>query len=153
MLFRSVGVHAAADTEYSWPFYGQLVGAWFSSHPAIQQVNSRTENRAHPATAYVDALTSHPARFGRQLEALLGMAGIRVVAENRADAKYPVVQAAAILAKVTRDAEIARLARRWGPLGSGYPSDPVTRAWLAGALRRGPLPPFVRRSWATLARV
>ena len=29
-----VGVHAAADTEYEWPFYGQLVGAYFQSHPA-----------------------------------------------------------------------------------------------------------------------
>ncbi|MGW5263471.1 ThuA domain-containing protein [Microbispora sp. NPDC004025] len=48
-----VGVHAAADTEYAWPFYGQLVGAWFASHPAIQQVNSKTENRAHPATAHL----------------------------------------------------------------------------------------------------
>ncbi|MFC5834185.1 ThuA domain-containing protein [Nonomuraea insulae] len=48
-----VGVHAAADTEYGWPFYGQLVGAWFASHPAIQQVNSKTENRAHPATAHL----------------------------------------------------------------------------------------------------
>src|SRR5438552_13638681 len=48
-----VGVHAAADTEYDWPFYGQLVGAYFQSHPAIQQVNSRTENRAHPATAHL----------------------------------------------------------------------------------------------------
>jgi type 1 glutamine amidotransferase len=48
-----VGVHAAADTEYAWPFYGQLVGAWFASHPAIQQVNSRTEDRANPATAHL----------------------------------------------------------------------------------------------------
>jgi type 1 glutamine amidotransferase len=32
-----VGVHAAADTEYDWPFYGELLaGAWFRSHPAIQ---------------------------------------------------------------------------------------------------------------------
>lgn len=28
-----VGVHAAADTEYSWPWYGRLVGAFFHSHP------------------------------------------------------------------------------------------------------------------------
>jgi glucose/arabinose dehydrogenase/type 1 glutamine amidotransferase len=48
-----VGVHAAADTEYDWPFYGQLVGAYFASHPAIQQVDSKTENRAHPATAHL----------------------------------------------------------------------------------------------------
>jgi uncharacterized protein len=28
-----VGVHAAADTEYDWPWYGELVGAYFRSHP------------------------------------------------------------------------------------------------------------------------
>ncbi|WP_371786133.1 ThuA domain-containing protein [Streptosporangium subroseum] len=46
-----VGVHAAADTEYDWPFYGQLVGAYFSSHPAIQQAGVKVENRGHAATA------------------------------------------------------------------------------------------------------
>ncbi|MDG6109515.1 ThuA domain-containing protein [Dactylosporangium aurantiacum] len=48
-----VGVHAAADTEYSWPWYGNLVGAWFSSHPAQQQATIRVEDRAHPATAHL----------------------------------------------------------------------------------------------------
>ena len=48
-----VGVHAAADTEYSWPYYGQLVGAWFNSHPAIQQVTARVEDRNHPSTAHL----------------------------------------------------------------------------------------------------
>ncbi|MEJ2858563.1 MULTISPECIES: ThuA domain-containing protein [unclassified Saccharothrix] len=48
-----LGIHSAADTEYDWPFYGELVGAWFSSHPAIQQATVRVENRAHPATAHL----------------------------------------------------------------------------------------------------
>ncbi|MGN9808311.1 ThuA domain-containing protein [Micromonospora sp. BQ11] len=48
-----VGIHSAADTEYNWPWYGQLVGAWFASHPAIQQATVRVENRAHPATAHL----------------------------------------------------------------------------------------------------
>ncbi|CAL9436752.1 hypothetical protein SUDANB95_02148 [Actinosynnema sp. ALI-1.44] len=48
-----VGVHSAADTEYDWPFYGELVGAYFASHPAIQQATVRVENRAHPATAHL----------------------------------------------------------------------------------------------------
>jgi type 1 glutamine amidotransferase len=46
-----VGIHSASDTEYDWPFYGQLVGAYFASHPAIQQATERVENRAHAATA------------------------------------------------------------------------------------------------------
>lgn len=28
-----VGIHAAADTEYEWPWYGELVGAYFNGHP------------------------------------------------------------------------------------------------------------------------
>jgi type 1 glutamine amidotransferase len=50
-----VGIHSAADTEYDWPFYGELVGAYFSSHPAIQQATVRVENRAHPATQHLGA--------------------------------------------------------------------------------------------------
>ncbi|WP_329428862.1 ThuA domain-containing protein [Streptosporangium sp. NBC_01495] len=50
-----VGVHAAADTEYDWPWYGGLVGAYFASHPAIQQVTVRVEDRTHPSTAHLPA--------------------------------------------------------------------------------------------------
>jgi glucose/arabinose dehydrogenase len=32
-----MGIHAASDTEYRWPWYGKLVGAYFKSHPQIQQ--------------------------------------------------------------------------------------------------------------------
>lgn len=32
-----VGIHAATDTEYDWPWYGKLVGAYFGSHPPGQQ--------------------------------------------------------------------------------------------------------------------
>ncbi|WP_424862437.1 ThuA domain-containing protein [Streptomyces sp. MMS24-I29] len=49
-----MGVHAAADTEYDWPFYGGLVGAYFSSHPAIQPATVRVEDHEHPATAHLD---------------------------------------------------------------------------------------------------
>ena len=51
-----VGVHAAADTEYDWPFYGDLVGARFASHPAVQPATVRVEDRAHPATAHLPAV-------------------------------------------------------------------------------------------------
>ncbi|MFE0170939.1 ThuA domain-containing protein [Streptomyces sp. NPDC059002] len=48
-----VGVHAAADTEYDWPFYGRLAGAYFQSHPAIQPAKIHVEDHAHPATAHL----------------------------------------------------------------------------------------------------
>ncbi|MDQ0765214.1 ThuA domain-containing protein [Streptomyces canus] len=44
-----VGIHAAADTEYDWAFYGGLAGAYFQSHPAIQPATVVAEDRAHPS--------------------------------------------------------------------------------------------------------
>jgi glucose/arabinose dehydrogenase len=46
-----VGIHAASDTEYDWPWYGGLVGAYFSSHPANQTATVRIEDPAHPSTS------------------------------------------------------------------------------------------------------
>ncbi|WP_326570805.1 ThuA domain-containing protein [Actinacidiphila glaucinigra] len=48
-----MGVHAAADTEYDWPFYGGLVGAYFQGHPQIQKATVRAEDHDHPATAHL----------------------------------------------------------------------------------------------------
>ncbi len=45
-----VGVHAAADTEYSWPWYGKLVGAYFKGHPRIQPADVVVEDRTHRST-------------------------------------------------------------------------------------------------------
>jgi glucose/arabinose dehydrogenase/type 1 glutamine amidotransferase len=49
-----MGVHAAADTEYDWEFYGGLVGAYFASHPQIQPATVRVEDHDHPATSHID---------------------------------------------------------------------------------------------------
>jgi type 1 glutamine amidotransferase len=49
------GIHAAADTEYAWAWYGNLVGAYFQSHPAIQNATVRVEDRTHPSTAPLPA--------------------------------------------------------------------------------------------------
>lgn len=46
-----VGIHAATDTEYDWPWYNQLVGAYFLSHPPVQQTAViKVVDRSHPAT-------------------------------------------------------------------------------------------------------
>src|SRR5690349_8515065 len=37
-----VGIHAAADTEYDWPWYGELVGAYFNGHPNDPNVRDAT---------------------------------------------------------------------------------------------------------------
>ena len=48
-----VGVHAASDTHYDWPWYGDLVGAYFAGHPpGTQLATVRIENHDHPSTAH-----------------------------------------------------------------------------------------------------
>ena len=48
-----VGVHAASDTEYDWPWYGNLVGAYFASHPANQTADIHVEDRGNASTAHL----------------------------------------------------------------------------------------------------
>lgn len=50
-----VGVHAAACTEYGWPYYGRLLAARFDRHPAYQPGRVRVTDRAHPATRHLGA--------------------------------------------------------------------------------------------------
>jgi len=42
-----VGVHSASDTEYDWPWYGKLVGAYFANHPDVQQHVIEKVDTAH----------------------------------------------------------------------------------------------------------
>ncbi len=44
-----VGIHAASDTEYDWPWYGKMVGAYFDSHPKIQGAVVHVKNHGHQA--------------------------------------------------------------------------------------------------------
>ncbi|MBK6284866.1 MAG: ThuA domain-containing protein [Draconibacterium sp.] len=44
-----VGIHAAADCEYEWQFYGKLVGGYFKTHPEQQEATVVFEKSDHPA--------------------------------------------------------------------------------------------------------
>ncbi|MEV5185083.1 ThuA domain-containing protein [Streptomyces werraensis] len=48
-----VGVHAAACTEYGWPYYGDLLGARFAGHPPVQPGRALVEDHDHPATRHL----------------------------------------------------------------------------------------------------
>ena len=109
--------------------------------------------RLRPEVVVVDACDPDAERFGRNLADRSARAGcpVEVHAHHKADRDFPVVGASSIVAKVERDRAIARIARRAGrDLGSGYPSDRVTRECLREILKVRPLPPYVRRSWATV---
>ncbi|WP_456420540.1 ribonuclease HII [Thermococcus sp.] len=109
--------------------------------------------KVRPDIIYADAADVNEERFARELGERLSFKA-RIVAKHRADAIFPVVSAASIVAKVTRDREIEKLKEKYGEIGSGYPSDPRTRAFLESYYREhGEFPPIVRRNWKTLRKI
>lgn len=55
-----VGIHAATDTEYDWPWYGKLAGAYFTSHPAVQEAKFIIKDKKHSSTKFLtDSVWMH----------------------------------------------------------------------------------------------
>jgi ribonuclease HII len=103
-----------------------------------------------PDVAYVDASDVLADRFEKHISEKLSFK-VKIISEHKADAKYPVVSAASIIAKVERDHAIEELKGKYsniGDMGSGYASDPKTIRFLEKwyAMYRS-YPEFVRKSW------
>ncbi len=75
----------------------------------------------------------------------------KIKAEHKADANYPAVSSASIIAKVVRDREIEKLKKQYGDLGSGYPADPKTKEFLLKNVDKDFN--FIRYSWETARRL
>ena len=105
-----------------------------------------------PEKAIVDAVDVKAERFQ---ENLCKDTGLNVIAEHKADDKYIEVSAASIIAKAERDDQIKEINKDFiksGGIGSGYPSDPTTKKFLAN-YTYDEMPEFVRKSWATVAKM
>jgi ribonuclease HII len=109
-----------------------------------------------PAEIYLDAADVKAERFGARIGDLSGLAakGAKIVSEHKADAKYPIVSAASIIAKVERDLTIERYHEKYGDFGSGYPNDPKTIKFVRDLVRNGEkLPPIIRKSWESVRKI
>jgi len=110
--------------------------------------------KLRPETAYVDAADVDEIEFKRSVRRELAF-DVEIVSQHNADELFPVVSAASILAKVCRDREMRSIEESIGmTIGSGYPSDPDTIAFLEKWIReKGSLPPHTRASWDTARRL
>lgn len=111
---------------------------------------ARLADRVRPDHVFVDLLGTSPDRFQISLLRLLDFP-VRVTTSAHAEDRFPVTAAASIIAKTRRDALVAEIdalyGSRFGPVGSGYPSDPKTAAFLraaSGALNSSGI---IRQSW------
>ncbi len=107
---------------------------------------------------YLDSADVDEERFGHSFSEKLGFAA-EVVSEHEADANYPIVSAASIVAKVERDKKLEEIRKEIEPelgipLGSGYPSDERTRLFIKKWIEKfGDVPPHTRRSWKTVRKI
>ncbi len=99
---------------------------------------------------YIDLPEKNASKFIRKAK----LVGRDVVAEHKADLLYPIVGAASILAKVTRDRGIKELGKRLGEeIGSGYPADERTIAAIKNPEIRAKLKGEIRTRWSTMERI
>lgn len=102
-------------------------------------------NELKPQKAIVDCPSNNIPAYTAYLKQFLTVS-VDLTLEHNAE-KHVQVAAASILAKVTRDRIIEELKKNYGDCGSGYPSDPQTKAFL---LKNAHIHPEIfRKSWAT----
>jgi ribonuclease HII len=117
----------------------------------VARAHAEVINKIAPDIAYVDACDVNPSRYAEMVKNHLD-SSCEVVSEHHADQTFKVVSAASIIAKVTRDREIKNLSKQFGDIGSGYPADPVTIAFLSAYIKSHNDPPSIaRKSWKTVS--
>ena len=116
----------------------------------IARAHAQAIDKLSPSIAYVDACDVNAFRYADMVKSHLETS-CELVSEHNADQTFKVVSAASIVAKVTRDRAITALSKKYGEIGSGYPSDPVTIAFLSAYIDEHKCPPpIARKSWKTV---
>jgi len=75
-----------------------------------------------------------------------------IYCEHKADINHPSVSSASILAKVRREEEVSKIKKQfkeYGDIGSGYPSDPMTKEFLKKHGEKLKDSGIFRKTWAT----
>lgn len=104
-----------------------------------------------PDIAQIGSADVKPMRFKEMiLSEMKSSMQMEIISTHHAEDQFPAVAAASIVAKTTRDRLVKELHKEYGDFGSGYPSDPRTRAYIREMLARKTLPRIVRRSWKTI---
>jgi ribonuclease HII len=100
-----------------------------------------------PDRAIIDCPSPNIKAYSEYILERLGGQRVELVCAHHADRDFPVVGAASIIAKVTRDRMIEELKRKLGiDFGSGYIADPKTKAFLDRYWDT--YPDIFRHSWA-----
>ena len=110
------------------------------------QKSAEILNELNPDKAIIDAPSNNIKSYREYLVKHVNNKKANLVLEHKADVNYPVVSAASILAKVTRDSEIEKIKKEIKiDFGSGYMSDPKTVEFLKSNFEK--YHEIFRKSW------
>ncbi|MBS3127722.1 ribonuclease HII [Candidatus Woesearchaeota archaeon] len=114
---------------------------WLEALKAVEIIDA-----LKPERAIIDSPSPNIPAFQNYLEKKLSHHPKELICAHKADAKYLTVGAASILAKNTREEEVAKIKNFIGiDFGSGYPSDPKTKRFAKDYHEQ--FPEFFRKSW------
>ncbi len=111
-------------------------------------VNKALKDR--PGKVYIDCPSTNILSWKNYLLEHIEHKNKEFIVEHKADFKYPVVSAASIIAKVTRENEVTKIKKEHNTdFGSGYPADPNTVKWLKEESQKHKDKGIIRKSWQT----
>ncbi|MEM0465663.1 MAG: ribonuclease HII [Candidatus Pacearchaeota archaeon] len=117
---------------------------WLEAHKQAEIIN-----KMKPDIAIIDCPSPNCKKYTEYLRNLLSedLKRIKLIVEHKADVNYPVCSAASIVAKVKREEEIAKLREKYGEIGPGYSSNPITRKFIKENWEKHP--EIFRHTWVT----
>jgi ribonuclease HII len=102
----------------------------------------------------VDSCDVNPSRFQQEIKKNLINKNISIYSYHKADLDNIIVSCASIIAKVTRDNEIAKIKETLGKdIGSGYPSDPKTKTFIKNEIEIENSKKYIRFSWKPIKQI
>lgn len=121
---------------------------------AAMIINKLTEGVYGEIEAILDCPSINTAEWAAYVKKLVMNQKIKIRAEHKADFNYPIVSAASIIAKETREEEIEDLRKKLdAKFGSGYPSDPQTIDFIKFNYKNPKFEEIIRHSWDTVKRL
>lgn len=114
------------------------------------EIINALNNGKHKIKIIIDCPSTNIKKWSEYvLENVRIKSNINLVCEHKADANYLAVSAASIIAKVEREKEVDKIKSTFGEIGSGYPSDPVTKKFLEENSKKLKKEGIIRKSWST----
>lgn len=113
---------------------------------------------ANGLTGKIEAIVDCPSvnieAWSAYLKSLIINHNIKISAEHKADFNHPVVSAASIIAKETREEKIDEIRKNLDvKFGSGYPSDPQTVEFIKHNYKNEKFKDIIRHSWETVKQL